>query len=321
MTGIADGRDCPQESHLAATRREALMCALALGFLVLSAVLLHRAGPAAGHPDAPWAVGWALAPLWAAILADAGIGYFRRRDYSWGASVRLLLVAVLPPYRLVVSTHATAPCVWLPLYGWQRVDQACFERLDRAFSIPMLFIALLILPILGVELFWSRYVDRYPALGLALDLGTATIWLAFALEFIVMSSLAEKKLRYLATHWINLTIIALPFLAFLRSIQFLRLARLGKVAKTLKVYRLRGLGLRAWHGMITLELVERLVHRKRESRIRYLRARLRDKEREVERLRRRLRRLEQEPEDRAGRDRAASLRDGAPGPGRRTRRG
>jgi voltage-gated potassium channel len=273
------------------------MSTLALGFLVLAAVLLHHAGSVAEPADPRSPLGWLLLPLWGAILAEAALGYWRGGDYSWGASLRLLLLGALPPYRLVVSTHATAPCIWLPGFGWQRMDRACFERLDRAFSIPMLCIALLILPILGVELFWADYVPQYPSLGLALDLGTATIWLAFALEFIVMSALAEKKLHYLATHWINLTIIALPFLAFLRGIQFLRLGRLGKLAKALKVYRLRGLGLRAWHGMITLELIERLVLRKREKRIRHLRARLRDKEREVERLRRRIRSLEQDAEE------------------------
>ena len=176
--------------------------------------------------------------------------------------------------------------------GWQVADQTCFERLDRAFSVPMLFMAMMILPILAIEFFWSKYVILYPGLALALDLGTALIWLAFALEFIVMSAVAQKKLVYIARHWINLAIILLPFLAFLRSLQFVRLLRLGKLGKALKVYRLRGLGLRAWQGVVTLELVERVVHRSPEARLRHLRALLGEKEREVRRLRRRIRDLE-----------------------------
>jgi len=159
-------------------------------------------------------------------------------------------------------------------------------------SVPMLFVALMILPILGIEFFWAKYVAELPSLALALDLGTAVIWLAFAGEFIVMSALAENKLVYVARHWINLAIILLPFLAFLRSFQFMRLLRLGRATKVLKVYRLRGLGLRAWQGLVALELVERTLHRSPEARIRHLKRRLADKEREAELLRNRIQEIE-----------------------------
>jgi hypothetical protein len=81
----------------------------------------------------------------------------------------------------------------------------------------MLFMAILILPILATELFWAEEVAVRSGLRLALDLGTAVIWLAFCVEFIVMSTLAPKKLVYLARNWINLAIIVMPFLAFLRG--------------------------------------------------------------------------------------------------------
>jgi voltage-gated potassium channel len=120
------------------------------------------------------------------------------------------------------------------------------------------------------------------------------IWLAFATEFVVMSAVADKKLTYLARHWINLAIILLPLLAFLRGLQVTRLLRLGRLGKALKIYRLRGLSLRAWKGVVTLELLERVLHRSPEARLRHLRRRLRDKEREVARLRRRIRVLEED---------------------------
>jgi voltage-gated potassium channel len=288
--------DCPDPILLGATRRETLMSGLASAFLILAAIALHRFEhlvPAVAQLR-PFA--WLALALWVLITAEASIGYWRTGNYTWSASSKLLLIAILPPYRLTLTTSPMGRCLWLPRFGWLRADADCYERLDRAFSIPMLFMALLILPILGVEVFWSPYVEAYPQLGLALDLGTATIWLAFVTEFVVMSTVAEKKLRYMATHWLNLAIIVLPFLAFLRGFQSLRLLRLGKLGKILKVYRLRGLGLRAWQGMITLELIERVLHRKREQRIRYLRGRLRDMEREVERLRVRIRRLEEDPD-------------------------
>jgi len=52
-----------------------------------------------------------------------------------------------PPFRIAQSPYAAESCVWLPALGWQRADQDLYERLERAFSIPMLFMAILILPI------------------------------------------------------------------------------------------------------------------------------------------------------------------------------
>jgi voltage-gated potassium channel len=283
---------CPDRSHEAATRQEALMSGLAIAFLVLTAFALHHFERTPNDLVQGRLLGWLMAAIWLPIFLESLISYSRSADHSWKATAKLVLIWLVPPYRLVLSTVSPAHCVWLPGLGWQQPDKDCFERLERVLSVPMLFVALMILPILAVEFFWARYVADYPSLALALDLGTAVIWLAFAAEFIVMSALAENKLVYVARHWINLAIILLPFLAFLRGFQFMRLLRLGRATKVLKVYRLRGLGLRAWQGLVALELVERTLHRSPEARIRHLKHRLADKEREAQLLRNRIQELE-----------------------------
>lgn len=271
-----------------------LMFALSLLFLVLTSFALHHFERTPENLGRGRVLGWLFILLWLPIFFEALLGYWRSGDYSWRASSKLLLIWLIPPYRLVLSTYPPGPCVWLPILGWKRSNKHLFERLDRAFSIPMLFIALMILPILGIELFWASYVEEYPDLALALDLGTALIWLAFTIEFILMSAVAEAKFYYVVKHWINLAIILLPFLAFLRGMQIVRLLRLGKLAKGLKIYRLRGLGLRAWQGIIALELIERILHRDPESRLAHLREQFKDKEDDLKQLRRRIEKLEAE---------------------------
>jgi hypothetical protein len=290
------------------------MFALASLFLVLTAFALHHFERHPQQLERGRVLVWAFALVWMPILLEALLGYWRKGDFSWPASGRLLLIWLLPPYRLALSTHPGDDCVWLPVLGWQRIDTGLCERLERAFSLPMLFIALLILPILAVEMFWAEQVHAFPELGLALDLGVALIWLAFTVEFILMSTLADKKLGYLLRHWINLAIILLPFLAFLRGYQVVRLLRLGKLSRALKVYRLRGLGMRAWQGLITLELVERVWLRDPHKRLAHYRARLAEQERELARIRRRIEQLERHiaaPDGDA--DEPAEPEPGAPG--------
>jgi len=288
---------CPDRSHEAATRQEALMSGLAIGFLVLTAFALHHFERTPNDLAEGQLIGWLMAAVWLSIFLESLIGYSRGSDHSWRATAKLVLIWLVPPYRLALSTVSAGHCVWLPGLGWQQPDKDCFERLERLLSVPMLLVALMILPILAIEFFWAKYVEALPSLALALDLGTAVIWLAFAAEFIVMSALAENKLVYVAKHWINLAIILLPFLAFLRGFQFMRLLRLGRATKVLKVYRLRGLGLRAWQGLVALELIERAVHRSPEARIRHLRHRLAETERDAQLLRNRIQELEDSIEE------------------------
>ena len=290
------GPDCLDQICLEATAREQVMSGLALVFLILAAVSLRHIERSPQDTTTADLLGTSLLSLWLPLFVDALVGYWRRADFTWPAARRLLLLWLLPPFRIAQSPYASESCVWLPTLGWQRTDQELYERLERAFSIPMLFMAILILPILAAELFWADQVAGHAGVRRALDLGTALIWLAFCVEFIVMSTLAPKKLVYVARNWINVAIILMPFLAFLRGLKVARVLwlgkALGKAGKALKVYRVRGLWMRGWRGMVALDLVERVVHRTPEGRLSRLRELLAEREREMARLRGRIRDLE-----------------------------
>lgn len=291
---------CPDRVHEAATWQCKSMFAVALAFLLLIGFSLHYSN--SDQMVQSSLLTWLLIGLWSIIFVESIVGYWRTADFSWSAALPLLVIWLFPPYRVALATYPVGRCVWLPILGWQKADRYLFDRLDRGFSIPMLFIALLIIPILIIEQFAASHVPDNPSLELLLDAGTSVIWLAFAFEFILMSAIADKKFRYIGKNWINLAIILLPFIAFLRGFRFVRVARVGKAAKVLKAYRLRGLGMRAWRGVVTLELIEMLLFRKPESRLARLRAKLRDHEHDMEVLRNRIRILESEVEGRAADD-------------------
>lgn len=294
MADTASQPDCRAAALRRITGRERLMTGLALLFLVLTALALYHFDHSPEDAGRGLVLRWLFLTLWLPLFVDALAGFWHHGDFSRQTMGCLLLLTLIPPYRIALSPYPAWPCVWLPGLGWQVADQDLCERLEQAFSVPMLFIAVLILPVLAGELFWAEEVAARPPLRLALDLGTALIWLAFCVEFIVMSTVAPNKLAYIAHNWVNLAIIALPFLAFLRGFQVARLVSLGKAAKTLKVYRVRGLWLRAWRGMVALDLLARLIHRTPERRLDRLREVLAEKEHEVLRLRGRIRDLEAE---------------------------
>ncbi len=164
----------------------------------------------------------------------------------------------------------------------------------------MILIALMIMPILIVEFFMKVQVAQYAWLRLLLHVGTGVIWFAFAFEFILMVSVAEKKLAYCKQHWLDLAIILLPLFSFLRSLRVLRATRAAKlmkipqITKMVRVYRLRGTAVKAIQAMILLEFFQRLFGTNSERAIAKLQARLEEVEREAKLLRRKIVKLERE---------------------------
>ena len=150
--------DCLDRIHLEVTAREQVMSGLALVFLILAAVSLRHIERSPQDTGTGDLLVTLLLCLWLPLFIDALVGYWRRADFTWPAARRLLLLWLIPPFRIAQSPYAAESCVWLPALGWQRADQDLYERLERAFSIPMLFMAILILPILAAELFWAEEV-------------------------------------------------------------------------------------------------------------------------------------------------------------------
>ncbi len=202
-----------------------------------------------------------------------------------------LLFCLCPSFRICARSPEMGHRIWLPGLGWRQVNKRLRRRLERYFSVPMIFIALLILPVLVVEFFMKAQVVEYAWLRMALHVGTGIIWFAFAFEFILMVSVAKKKVDYCKAHWLDIAIIALPAFSFLRS---LRVLRASQVAKMARVYRIRGTAVRVLRGLILLEFFHRLPGNDLERRIERLDRQLNEVEAEAKAIRRKIARLKRQ---------------------------
>jgi hypothetical protein len=110
----------------------------------------------------------------------------------------------------------------------------------------------------------------------------------------VMISVVDRKLKYSVKHWIDIAVIVLPLVAFLRSLRLARLARLNQIGKFTRLYRLRGSVVRAQRGMVAASVVERKLFRNPQKRLAKLQDAVAEKEREVESFRAQIRELEEE---------------------------
>jgi hypothetical protein len=162
----------------------------------------------------------------------------------------------------------------------------------------MIFIALAILPVLLIEVGMKNQVAARPWLQFVLHLSLGIIWFAFATEFIVMVSVAEKKIRYCKEHWLDIAIILLPLISFLRSLRVVRatrvarLARIQQITKMSRLYRLRGLAMRTLRALLLLKIVNRILRISPETQLKRLREQLRDKKTEIKLLRMQIAELE-----------------------------
>src|SRR5439155_23323952 len=127
------------------------------------------------------------------------------------------------------------------------------ERVERAFEIPMLIAAVLVIPTIVIE---ESHVGQ-PWDGVAVGLNWL-IWVAFATELVVMLAVVPARRQWLARHPLDLVIVVVtpPFLpAALQSarvLRLLRLLRLLKLAKHAKhVFSLAGLRFAAVLAVLT----------------------------------------------------------------------
>ncbi len=274
------------------------MVTLAFIFLILTAYGVHRTfGPTYMHHDYEmnflercFVLG-GLGLLWPLFIAEL-VAFYLLRDRAqpfWRKHWRGLLVCLFPPLRMGATSYSHEGYVWIPWLGWQQPSRELRKQLEKAFSVPMIMIALLVLPVLVLEFGFEHLVARHFWLAYMLDVTTACIYVAFANEFIIMVSIAKRKWMYVKSHWIDLAIIVLPWISFLRSMRLMyiwRLAYLQNIAKMSRLYRLRGLGLRLLRALLLLGIVERVLGRNPEKRLARLEDRLELAQEEVEDLQR-----------------------------------
>lgn len=240
--------------------------------------------------------------IWPVVILEAIFGWVTR---PWDRDMRKyhvygLMHCVCPSLRLCARSPDYHNRMWLPGYGWRSVNRRLRKRLERRFSAPMILIALLIMPILIVEFFLKTQVAQYAWLRLTLHVGTGIIWFAFAGEFIVMVSVAEKKLRYCKEHWIDLAIIVLPLFSFLRSLRLFRVMglanalRVSQLSKLARVYRLRGTAVKALRALVLLDVFYRVLGIDVSRRIMKLERKLEDVESEAKEIRRQISKLQRQ---------------------------
>lgn len=189
---------------------------------------------------------------------------------------RMLSVCLCPPLRLGATSPAQDNKLWLPALGWREPGRQLCKELQQKLSMPMLVIALTILPVLLTEKVFSTAVADHAGLRLMLNAATGFIWLAFTAEFIVMVNASAKKVAYIKANWIDLAIILLPLVAFLRS--FSMLAKLGRA------YRMRGIVIKTVRALTLLEIADRLTGNDPVKKLRRLNDQYQEKAEELQEL-------------------------------------
>ncbi len=322
-----------QKHHLRtwiATRSAPVMFALSLAFLVCQAILvvvwvdvptlsdnalsaIKENSPHAAEMRASLSVDivderiqvatiFVMLAIWPIVIVEAMLHWFTR---PWNLETRRfhffgLLFCLCPSLRMCARSPEMRDRLWLPGLGWRQANKRLRNRLERQFGMPMIMIALMIMPVLIIEFFLKSQVIQYRWLRILLHVSTGVIWFAFAAEFILMVSVADKKIAYIKKNWIDLAIILLPLFSFLRSLRLLRATRVAntlripQLTKMARVYRLRGTAVKALRALIVLEFFHRFISNDVERKIKKLQTQLADVESEAKEIRRKIARLERD---------------------------
>lgn len=270
---------------------------LSLVFLVLAAGVIHRLGSGFFTDVEAGLLAWAVYLIWPLFTVEELIRFLLRKGPLWRRALSFLLVCLAPPARMAGRSLEDPNRLWLPVWGWRTVDRQLRKDLERFFSVPMILIALMVLPFLAMEYLWVDTVRTSFALSLTLDIGNSIIWMAFVIEFTMQVSVATNRFRYCVTNWMDLAVVSLPLIDYLPILRLLRLTRvleLQQLGRLSRIYRLRGLLLKAWRAILILEMIQRLFGNKREKRLKRLRELVTAKEEELADLRKEIQDLEQQ---------------------------
>jgi hypothetical protein len=279
-------------------RLAAPMFLLSVLFLVVLAGLIYRYPRHDPNDTEVCLILEALGGLWLVFLLEAGIR-FRLRDRErppWSPLRSAAACVLLPPLRMACRSRVRPNHVWLPGLGWQEVNGRLRRTLERAFSVPMIGFALLVLPLMALENCAADRIRAEPVLALWLDVGSGAVWLAFAVELFLMVSISDRPLHYCFLHWIDVVIVVLPVVALMPLFRLLRLGRIlraGQLLRWGRLYRLRALIAHSWRAFLLLQIVHRLTGRSLERQLQQHRDLLAAREEEAAELRREIWKLEE----------------------------
>ena len=97
------------------------------------------------------------------------------------------------------------------------------RRIERATELPLLALALLMIPLLLLPL----TVELSPRLERAFFAADWLIWVAFAIDFGAKLAVAPARVAHVRSHPLEAAMVLLPFLRPLRLARLLRLARVA----------------------------------------------------------------------------------------------
>jgi len=263
----------------------------ALGLILFSTILPHQGEEGLGRFSSP-VIQTAFTVLMAirtVYVIDFIIFLFAIRGQKtfWKRTGRALGVVLFPIFRISMSTFSKPRKIWIPFLGWRNKNRTLERKLAAAFSLPMILIVLLILPILCIEYFKREWLEYAWVKG-TLSVGSQIIWLAFTIEFVLMISVTRKKLAYCTKRWIDIAIICLPLILFmiplLSFLPIARLARVSRLIRSTQLFRMKGAGLKAFQAMVLFSGTRRFGKRAHEKKLLRLKKLLREKEEELEEL-------------------------------------
>jgi voltage-gated potassium channel len=237
--------------------------------------------------------------VWCIVSGEAVVHWLTR---PWNRQMRRhhahsLLFVICPALRMCARSPEMNGRIWLPGLGWRRGGRRLQRQLERHFSVPMMVIAILIMPMLIIEFLLKDQVATYVWLRRLLEIGMGVIWFAFAAEFILMVSIVEKKLAYCKEHWIDVAIILLPLASFLRSLSIIKatklanLLRIPQLSNLARAYRLRGTAIKALRVLILFDLTHRILRVSDKRRIEKMEIELEEMEKHSRLLRQKIAKL------------------------------
>jgi hypothetical protein len=274
------------------------MFVLSVLFLVVLAGLIYRFPQLDPNDPEVYLIQGALGLCWLTFLCEAGLRFALRdrRRPALKALVAVAICVLVPPLRMGCRSQVRPDHIWLPGLGWQPIDSRLRGTLERVFSVPMIFFALMVLPLFAFEYFEADKIRAEPLLALWLDIGTSVIWLAFAVELILMVAVSDRPWSYCYQHWIDVAIVLLPALEILPLFRLLRVGRVLRLENLLRwgrLHRLQTLVARSWRAIFLLQIVQRLAGRSLEGQLKQRRELLQAKEEEVADMRREIKELEE----------------------------
>ena len=90
-------------------------------------------------------------------------------------------------------------------------------RLERMTELPLLLLAFAMIPLLAASFLWDLSPEGHRVV-LVLD---SLIWAIFAADLVVKVAIAPDRLGYIRRHWLDVLIVAIPFIRPLRTLRII----------------------------------------------------------------------------------------------------